>query len=89
MDGWYPSNDVWVYASANSFTITGVDRTGVYSKGTRVKCTNNGSDFYGAVIDSSFSTDTTVTFAPNDDNGTTWTHSGGKGLGYLHGDYPI
>ncbi len=66
-DGWFPSNDVWVYASASSFTIAGVDRTSLYTQGTRIKCTNNSTTFYGTVISPSYSTDTTVNLAPNDD----------------------
>lgn len=67
LEGWNEANDVWVYASASSFIISGVDRTSTYTPGTRVRCTNNGSTFYGTVVSSSFSVDTTVTLAPNDD----------------------
>jgi hypothetical protein len=66
-DGWIPSNDVWTQASGNSFTISGVDRTSAYTPGTRIKCTNNSTTFYGVVVSSSFSTDTTVILAANDD----------------------
>lgn len=66
-DGWIPSNDEWTYVSANSFKITGVDKTSIYTKGTRVKFTNNSTTIYGVLIDSEYSTDTTVTLAPNDD----------------------
>jgi len=66
-DGWTPVNGIWNYASANSFTITGVDRTSIYTPGTRIECTNNGNTFYGVVVSSSYSTDTTVTLAANDD----------------------
>lgn len=65
--GWFPSNEVWIYASANSFTINGIDRTAIYTPGTRVKCENNSSIFYGVVVSSSFSTNTTVVLAANDD----------------------
>lgn len=67
LDGWAPTNDVWNYVSGNSFSIAGVDRTSVYIPGTRIKCTNNGGTFYGTVVNSAFSTDTTVTLATNDD----------------------
>lgn len=65
--GWTGSNDTWSYASTNSFTISGVDRTLVYTPGTRIKATNNSSTFYGVVASSSFSTNTTVTLAANSD----------------------
>lgn len=66
-DGWTASNDTWTYVSANSFKISGIDRTSVFTKGTRVKLTNNSTTYYGVVISSSYSTDTTVTLAPNND----------------------
>lgn len=66
-DGWNPSNDTWIYASGNSFTISGVDRTSLYTPGTRIKATDNSTTFYGVVVSSSFSTNTTVTLAPNND----------------------
>lgn len=66
-DGWVTSPDTWIYASANSFTISGVDRTTTFTKGTRVKCTNNSTTFYGVVASSSFSTNTTVTLVANSD----------------------
>ncbi len=65
--GWYADNETWTYVSGNSFKITGVDRTGVFTKGTRIKATNNSSTFYGTVSSSSFSTDTTVTLIANSD----------------------
>src|SRR5260370_37771581 len=66
-DGWIRANEVWTYASANSFTISGVDRTSVYTTGTRIKCSNNSSTFFGVIASSSFSTNTTVTLIPNND----------------------
>jgi hypothetical protein len=66
-DGWMSSNDTWTYVSANSFKISGVDRTSIFTKGTRVKLINNSTTYYGVVISSSYSTDTTVTLAPNSD----------------------
>lgn len=66
-DGWTSSGDTWTYASANSFTISGVDRTSIYKTGTRIKATNNSSTYYGVVATSSFSTNTTVTLAANSD----------------------
>lgn len=66
-DGWTTSADTFVYASASSFTIAGADRTTTYTKGTRVKFTNNATTYYGVVISSSFSTNTTVNLASNTD----------------------
>jgi len=65
-DGWTTSSDTWVYASASTFTIAGVDRTAVYTKGTRLKFTQN-TVKYAIVVSSSFSTNTTVTIAVNTD----------------------
>lgn len=65
-DGWTESADTWVYASASTFTITGVDRTTIYTKGTRLKFTQT-SVKYAVVVSSSFSTNTTVTIAVNTD----------------------
>lgn len=65
-DGWTASSDTWVYASASTFTIAGVDRTTTFTKGTRLKFTNSGTK-YAVVVSSSFSTNTTVTIAVNTD----------------------
>jgi len=66
LTGWIPSGDTWVYASASTFTIAGVDRTAIYTKGTRLKFTQTTAK-YAVVVASSFSTDTTVTIAVNTD----------------------
>lgn len=65
--GWVASSDTWTYASATSFTISGVDRTSAYTPGTKLKFTNNGSTKYGYVKSSSFSTNTTVNLVDNTD----------------------
>lgn len=65
-DGWSASADTWVYASASTFTIAGVDRTAVYTKGTRLKFTQT-TEKYAVVLSSSFSTNTTVTIQVNTD----------------------
>lgn len=65
-DGWVTSADTWVYASASTFTIAGVDRTSVFTPGTRLKFTQTTAK-YAVVASSSFSTDTTVTIAVNTD----------------------
>jgi len=66
IDSWITSNDTWVFASASTFTISGVDRTAIYTKGTRLKFTNSGTK-YAVVVGSAFSTNTTVTIAVNTD----------------------
>ena len=66
IDGWTTSTDSWVYASASTFTVTGVDRTAQLAKGTKLKFTNSGTK-YAVVVASTFSTNTTVTIAVNDD----------------------
>lgn len=66
-DGWTTATDTLVWVSANSFKIVAQNRTNIYTKGTRVKFTNNSITVYGVVISSVFSTDTTVTLAANTD----------------------
>lgn len=58
-DGWQPRTETWTYASATSFTIAGVDLTGIFRKGTKLKLTQT-TDKYFVVASSSFSTNTTV-----------------------------
>lgn len=65
-DGWVASSDAWVYVSASTFKITGVDRTAVYTPGTRLKFTQTTAK-YAVVVSSTFSTDTTITIAVNTD----------------------
>lgn len=67
IDGWIAATDTWVYASASTFTISGVDRTAIFTKGSRVKFTNNAITVYGIVASSAFSTNTTVTLIANSD----------------------
>lgn len=67
-DGWTDdSSHTWVYASASTFTIAGVDLTTTFTKGTRLRFKQGGSYKYYVVVGSSFSTDTTVTIAVNND----------------------
>lgn len=65
-DGWVDSAYTWTYASANTFTISGVNATSIFTKGTRLKFTQT-TVKYAVVIASSFSTNTTVTIAVNTD----------------------
>lgn len=66
LGGWTAVTDTWTYASASTFTIAGVDRTAVFTKGTRLKFTQT-TVKYAVVVASSFSTNTTVTIAVNTD----------------------
>jgi len=67
-DSWTIISDTWAYASASTFTIAGVDRTGVYTKGTRLRFKQGGAYKYAVVVASAFSTNTTVTIAVNTDH---------------------
>jgi len=59
-DGWTVGEDTWTYASATTFTIAGVDRTAMFPKGTKIKLTQTTAKYF-YVVDSAFSTNTTVT----------------------------
>ena len=65
-DGWIATADTWTYASASTFTISGVNRTSIYTAGTRLKFTQTTTK-YAVVVSSTFSTNTTVTIAVNTD----------------------
>lgn len=65
-DGWIASPYTWVYASATSFTVAGVNLTSVFTPGTRISY-NDGAVDYGTVASSSFSSDTTVLLVGNGD----------------------
>lgn len=67
-DGWFSGSAyTWVYASASSFTISGVDLTAVFQKGTFIRFKQGGSYKYAVVSSSSFSTNTTVNIIVNTD----------------------
>jgi len=59
IDAWIAGSDTWTYASATSFTIAGVDRTAIFTKGTKIKLTQTSAKYF-YVTSSSFSTNTTV-----------------------------
>lgn len=59
-DGWVTAADTWTYASATTFTISGIDRTAVFTPGTRLKLTNSTLKYF-VVVSSAFATNTTVT----------------------------
>lgn len=58
--GWIPSTYTWTYASATTFTISGVDVTSIFTKGTKLRLTQTTTKYF-YVVSSSFSTNTTVT----------------------------
>lgn len=61
---WFDWGDTIVYASATSFTITGVDRTTEYHTGRRIRAVGaTTGTIYGTITSSSFSTNTTVNVA--------------------------
>jgi hypothetical protein len=60
--GWKSDGYTWVYASANTFTITGIDATTIYIKGTRVRWKDGAAYKYAVVTSSAFVSNTTVTF---------------------------
>ena len=58
--GWIEAADqTWTYASATTFTVSG-DQTSIFTKGTKIKLTNDGSTKYFYVTDSSYSDPTTT-----------------------------
>jgi hypothetical protein len=67
-DGWFDDQDeTWTYASASTFTITGVNKTAKYYVGVKLRWKQGGGYKYGVVASSAFSTDTTVTIIVNTD----------------------
>lgn len=69
---WIDLGHTPVYASASSFTFTGVDYTSTYTVGRRIKLVApTPSTIYGTIVTSSFSTNTTITV---DWDGTTLTN---------------
>lgn len=65
---WVSGTNAFVYVSATSFTVTGVDVTATYHAGRRVKTTNTGGTRYSTVSSSSFATNTIVNLI--NDSGT-------------------
>ena len=64
---WNEVDETWVYASTTTLTIAGVDLTTRFTKGTKVRLTNDGSVKTYYVVSSAFSTNTTVTLAGETD----------------------
>lgn len=62
--GWVEANETWTYASADdptfTFTVAGVDLTGKYSAGMRIKLTQTTAKYF-IITAVAFSTDTTIT----------------------------
>lgn len=59
----------WVYGSATTFTVAGVDVTAQFPAGSRIRLYQGGTVKYFIVVSSSFSTNTTVTI----NGGATYT----------------
>ena len=68
IDGWTDDTaNTWTYASATTFTLAGIDRTAVFTTGTRLRLKQGGAYKYFVVVSSAFSTDTTVTVTGGSD----------------------
>jgi hypothetical protein len=73
VSGWTPTPDIWVYASATTFTIVG-DKTGTYQKGDKFKLTANGVVLYGYITNVVYSSpNTTITVIGNTLTNYTYT----------------
>lgn len=60
--GWlHDTVNTWVYGSATTFTIAGVDVTAQFPVGSRIRLYQGGTVKYFTVLSSTFSTNTTVT----------------------------
>lgn len=66
-NGWTKSTDTWLYASATSFTIAGVDRTGFYKKGDKLRLKQGGSYKYFYITSVAFAANTTITITGGSD----------------------
>lgn len=69
VSGWTDASivETWVYASASTFTVAGVDVTAKYTKGTKLRLKQGAGYKYYTVASSTFSTNTTVTVIVNTD----------------------
>ena len=65
--GWNPIPGTCTYASATTFTIASIDYTTTFTKGTKIKMTNDGSTKYFYVVSSAFGANTTVTVTGESD----------------------
>lgn len=66
LDGWVVAGETWVYVSADDptyvFKVAGIDLTGKYQAGQKIKYTQStGGTKYGIITKVGFSTDTTIT----------------------------
>lgn len=67
-DGWIDdTTNTWTFVSSTSFKLTGVDRTAVFTPGTRLRLKQGGAYKYFVVVSAAFSTDTTVTITGGSD----------------------
>jgi hypothetical protein len=64
VSGWINAS-AWVFVSASSFKIVGVDQTAVYKAGTKLRWKDGAGYKYGHVLSSSFAVDTTVSIIVN------------------------
>lgn len=58
---WVPYTGATSFVSATVFTITGVDATGTFHVGRRIRSQNSGGTVYSTIRSSAFAVDTTVT----------------------------
>lgn len=65
--GWASAGETWVYASATTFTVAGVDVTDKYPVGTKIRLKQGGSYKYFYIVTRVFSTNTTITVAAGSD----------------------
>lgn len=63
LDQWVREQNAFLFATPTSFTVTGLDVTGIYTTGRRVKTVNTGGTVYSTVTSSSFAANTTVNLA--------------------------
>lgn len=65
--GWMRSGSVWVYVSATSFKVVGVDVTAQFPVGTKLRCKQGAGYLYFYVVSAAFGSDTTVTITGGSD----------------------
>lgn len=65
--GWTSAGETWVYASATTFTVAGVDVTEKYPVGTKIRLKQGGSYKYFYIVTRTFSTNTTITVTGGSD----------------------
>ena len=81
-DGWCYDTDTWTYVSATSFKITGKDVRYKFPKGTKIKLVQSGITKYFYVVETAFSTDTTITITGGSDYSLASTTISGQAYSY-------